>query len=155
MLGEWHPDGDADSGVVVKALAVEGGPLQIPSPLIRVTEGTEIRAIVRNSLDADGLALHGLYSRPGKASADDVVLIPPGETREIRFLAGSPGTYYYWGATAADTPLGQRSGRDSQLFGGLIVDPRDAQPEPDRVLLIDLWNSEDNRPSRPVRPTGS
>ena len=58
--GEWYPDRDADPGVVVKAFAVEGGPLQIPGPLIRVPEGTRIRAIVRNRL-ADPLAMHGLY----------------------------------------------------------------------------------------------
>src|SRR5262245_38812378 len=46
--GEWHPDGDRDTGVNVLAFAHEGGPLQIPGPLIRVTEGTEIRAFVRN-----------------------------------------------------------------------------------------------------------
>ena len=38
--GEWYPDRDTDPGVVVKAFAVEGGPLQIPGPLIRVPEGT-------------------------------------------------------------------------------------------------------------------
>ena len=30
--GEWHPDADAGPSVVVRAFAVEGGPLQIPGP---------------------------------------------------------------------------------------------------------------------------
>jgi FtsP/CotA-like multicopper oxidase with cupredoxin domain len=140
--GEWHPDRDTDPGVVVKAFAVEGGRLQIPGPLIRVTEGTEIRAFVRNRLGRDPLAIHGLYARPGQASAAaDVVVIPPGETREIAFVAGSPGTYYYWGATDPATVLAQRSPGDSQLSGALIVDPRGGPRRPDRVLLIGLWGA--------------
>ena len=140
--GEWHPDRDTDPGVTVKAFAVEGGPLQIPGPLIRVPEGTEIRAFVRNRLAADPLAIHGLYTRPGQASAAaTVVVIPAGETREIAFLAGSPGTYYYWGATDPATALNQRSPPDSQLSGALIVDPRGGPPDSDRVLLIGLWGS--------------
>ena len=49
-------------------------------------------------------------------------MIPPGETREFTFLAGSPGTYYYWGATEAATLLGQRRGVDTQLTGAFVVD---------------------------------
>jgi FtsP/CotA-like multicopper oxidase with cupredoxin domain len=137
--GEWYPDRDTDPGVVVKAFAVEGGPLQIPGPLIRVTEGTEIRVFIRNRLGGDPLAIHGLYTRVGKASAStDVLMIPPGESREFAFVAGSPGTYYYWGATDPATVLGRRTSSDSQLSGALIVDPRGSPPDPDRVLLIGL-----------------
>jgi FtsP/CotA-like multicopper oxidase with cupredoxin domain len=140
--GEWHPDRDTDPGVVVKAFALEGGPLQIPGPLIRVTESTEIRVSVRNHLGGDPLAIHGLYARLGEASASaDVVVIPPGETREFAFVAGSPGTYYYWGATDPATVLNQRAPSDSQLSGALIVDPRGSPRDPDRVLLIGLWGS--------------
>jgi manganese oxidase len=138
--GDWHPDRDSDPGVIVKAFAVEGGPLQIPGPLIRVTEGTEIRAFVRNRLASDPLAMHGLYSRPGEAS-EGAVVIRAGETREFRFVAGSPGTYYYWGATDPATVLNQRPPGDSQLSGALIVDPRGAPPQPDRVFLMSLWGS--------------
>ena len=59
--GQWHPDGDAKPGITVNAFGVEAGPLQIPAPLIRVTEGTEIRAIVRNRLDGQALAIHGCH----------------------------------------------------------------------------------------------
>jgi manganese oxidase len=140
-VGEWHPDKDGDPGITVKAFAVEGRPLQIPGPLIRVPEGTEIRASVRNSLNGSPLVIHGLYSRPGNGSVPpNAVSIPPGETREFKFLAGTPGTYYYWGATAADTLLPQRAGSDSQLSGAFIVDPRGASPADDRVLLMGYWS---------------
>ena len=55
--GEWHPDGDTNPGVVVKAFSADGGPCRYPAPLIRVTEGTEIRVIVRNTLDAQPLVM--------------------------------------------------------------------------------------------------
>lgn len=138
--GEWHPDADTDPGVVVKAFSVEGGPLQIPGPIIRVVEGTEIRAFVRNGLDVEPLIVHGLYSRPGQSPGpEETVSIPPGAVREIRFMAGKPGTYFYWAATA-NVRLPQRAAADSQLGGALIVDPRGSVPQPDRVFVIGLWN---------------
>ena len=66
--------------------------------------------------------------------------LAPGEVREIRFGAGHPGTYYYWGATAAATMLQGRVASDSQLVGAFIVDGRNA-PTEDRVLLISNWSS--------------
>jgi FtsP/CotA-like multicopper oxidase with cupredoxin domain len=136
-LGTWHPDGDTDPGTVVKAFAVEGGPLQVPGPLIRVREGTKIRVRIRNSL-GDSLALHGFYTRPGTDLNSDAVTIAPGETRVIDFPAGRPGTYFYWGATTAGVRLPQRPASDSQLAGALIVDARDG-PADDRILLITNW----------------
>ena len=137
-LGTWHPDRDTDPGVIVKAFGVDGGPLQVPGPVIRVREGSRIRVRIRNRL-GDSLALHGLYTRPGPAAGSGVVTVAPGEAREIEFLAGQPGTYYYWGATDETTPLQGRSPRDSQLVGAFIVDGRDGATVDDRVLLISNW----------------
>jgi FtsP/CotA-like multicopper oxidase with cupredoxin domain len=124
--------------VTVRAFAESGGPLQVPAPLIRVTEGTRIRAIVRNTLD-EPLFLHGLYSRPGKPSA--VEAVQPGETREITFVAGAPGTYYYWASPDASIPMTLRRGRDTQLGGAFVVDPPGAAAD-DRVLLIGGWTND-------------
>jgi FtsP/CotA-like multicopper oxidase with cupredoxin domain len=138
-IGQWYPDRDSDPGVVVKAFAVEDGPLQVPGPLIRVTEGTQIRAVVRNRL-TDPLAMHGLYARPGSSSGDvNAVVIPPGETREFTFATGSAGTYYYWGATDPATIIERRTPDDSQLSGALIVEPRNGQSHQDRVLVMSTW----------------
>ncbi len=136
--GEWHPDRDQDPGVAVRAFALEGGPLQIPGPLIRVTEGTEIRAFVRNRLEKEPLIVHGMYTRPAAATATEPITIEPGQVREIRFLAGAPGTYYYWGATANAT-LAQRAARDTQLYGGFLVEPRGSVARNERVFLIGVW----------------
>jgi FtsP/CotA-like multicopper oxidase with cupredoxin domain len=137
-VGTWHPDRESDPGVEVKAFAVDGGPLQIPGPLIRVREGTEIRARIRNALD-ESLVVHGLYTRPDLEKGSGPVTIPAGESREIAFLAGRGGTYYYWGASASDTTLPLRAPRDSQLVGAFIVDARDGTPALDRVLVMSNW----------------
>ena len=137
-VGQWHPDTDTTPGVQVKAFAVEGGRLQIPGPLIRVTEGTEVRAVIRNSL-SDPLVVHGLYTRPGAATVEEPPSIAPGQTREIRFVAGVPGAYFYWAASDSQTRLDQRLARDSQLSGAFIVDPRDAPATPDRIFVMGFW----------------
>jgi FtsP/CotA-like multicopper oxidase with cupredoxin domain len=135
--GIWHPDGEANPGVETWALAEEGRPPQIPGPLIRVPEGTEIHATIRNSLANSPLSLRGFYSRPAPAggSPDSIVRIPAGEVRELRFKAGVSGTYNYWARTDTLT----RAAFDTtaaQLFGALVIDPRGAQPNRDRILVL-------------------
>src|SRR5687768_6333745 len=97
--GEWHPDGETETGVQVRAFAEEGKRLQIPGPLIRVAEGTEIRVSIRNTAPDVPLVVHGLHARgaPASAAAADTIHVPAGGAREIRFVAGAPGTYFYWG----------------------------------------------------------
>ena len=141
--GDWHPDADTDSGIKVFAFAVEGGPLQIPGPLIRVTEGTEVHAFVRNRLAKEPLILHGMSPRTAAPStASDAVSIGAGEVREFRFAAGTPGTYYYW-AAASDVPLAQRLRYDSQLSGAFIVEPRERAVRNERVFVIGHWTDSD------------
>ena len=91
--------------------------------------------------------LHGFYTRPGKAAgAEPAVTIPPGDTKEIAFLAGQPGTYYYWGATMPETTIANRGTRNSQLVGAFIVDPREGARSDDRILLISNWALEQPDP---------
>ena len=137
-LGTWYPDRESDPGVTVKAFAADGGSLQVPGPVLRVREGTEIRAIVRNSL-REPLVLRGLYSRPGTASGSEPVTIAPGESKQIDFAAGRPGTYFYWGAATPDVTVQNRPALESQLNGAFVVDPREGPPVDDRVLLISNW----------------
>jgi FtsP/CotA-like multicopper oxidase with cupredoxin domain len=137
--GEWHPDGDAEPGTNVLAFGVDGGPLQIPGPMIRVTEGTEVHAFVRNRFEKDPLVLHGMYTRQsGQSKVADAITIEPGQVREVRFLAGAPGTYYYWGATNNAT-LVQRARRDTQLSGAFLVEPRGGAVSNERVFVIGVW----------------
>jgi FtsP/CotA-like multicopper oxidase with cupredoxin domain len=138
--GMWRPDGDADPGVAIRAFAEEGKPASIPGPLIRVPQGTEIHARVRNPLPDSTLILRGLSTR-GAAGPEDTVQVGPGATRELRFTAGAPGTYFYWASTSPGG-LAARLPGDAELSGAFIIDPPGAAGRtPDRVFVINLWNS--------------
>lgn len=137
--GDWRPDGDSHSGVVVRAFAEEGKSAQAPGPMIRVPEGTEIHALVRNTYTRGTLVVRGLSRRGASVSADrDTIQVAPGATRELRFVAGAAGTYYYRGSVdGADDS--SPSSRDAELSGAFIIDPAGVSPTRDRVLVIGLW----------------
>ena len=139
--GKWHPDGDNNPGIPINAFGVEGASLQIPGPLIRVREGTEIHASVRNRLETP-VVVHGLYSRPAKSDAEaQAVTIAAGEQREIVFHAGVPGTYYYWAAGNAAQAISPRPEAVNQLSGAFVVDPVNDASSPDRILVITGWTN--------------
>lgn len=142
--GAWRPEADAGPAVTVQAFGERGGPLLNPGPVIRVPQGTEIRLSIENATADSLLTLYGLHTRPG--GPDDTLNVRRGEEREIRFVAGEPGTYFYWGSTTG-MPVDVRYERDSQLNGVLIVDPPGGQefaeaapgsPQ-ERVFLISFW----------------
>src|SRR4030095_14436438 len=144
--GVWYPEAQDGYGVPVAAFGEEGKPLQNPGPLIRVRSGTEVRALVRNSLDKP-LTLFGFAEMRGLAA--DTFVVEPGAVRELRFHAKEPGTYYYAGKTSKGSVFG-RLGDDSQLNGAIIVDPADATVvSDDRVFAISWWAVID-----PSSPTG-
>ncbi|MGH7446337.1 MAG: multicopper oxidase domain-containing protein, partial [Longimicrobiales bacterium] len=66
--------------------------MQNPGPVIRVSEGTEVRVTVRNTL-AEPLTMFGLGRTRGVVA--DSFRIEPGTAREMRFTATHAGTYYY------------------------------------------------------------
>ncbi|MFL5515719.1 MAG: multicopper oxidase domain-containing protein, partial [Gemmatimonadales bacterium] len=117
------------------AFAEAGAPLQVPGPLIRVPQGTEVRVSLRNPLDSS-LTIHGFGPRP--MASDSGLVVRPGETREIRFRAASSGTYYYWASLDGGAFL-DRQWLDSQLTGALVVDPPGA-PADDRIFVVGLWS---------------
>ncbi len=140
-IGMFRPHADDGPGVVVQAFGEPGRPLQVPGPLIRVTEGTIVHATIHNTLRDSTLVLRGLHPRP--ATNDDTVQVAPRGTRKLRFPAGKPGTYFYWGTTTTRQPLPRQPPphwMDSQLHGALIVDSAGAPPHPDeRLFVIGLW----------------
>src|ERR1700739_3583986 len=144
----WYPEKDGGPHLTVSAFAEESHAPQIPGPLIRVPEGTEISATVRNLLDHT-IYVHGLAPRspapPPQAPVDPMappdaastLEIAPGAVREVRFNSGPPGSYYYWGSNDRQSLL-MRTGSDSMLAAALIVDPRSARQD-DRVFVISTW----------------
>lgn len=149
-MGEWSPEEDDGPRLKVAAFREEGGNLSTPGPFLRVPEGTEINAIVYNHLDGP-LTVHGLHARP--ADAKEVLVIPPGESREVYFLAGAPGTYFYWGSLNGAENLGQRRAEDAQLNGAFLVDAKADVKDTiaDRTLVITNWLVVDDETAQPPR----
>ena len=137
----WRPDPAVDSLVTVYAFAETGRPARIPGPLVRASEGAEVEVTLRNALDS-ALTVRGMR---GGAFATDTLHLAPGATRTVRFRAGAPGTYVYWGTTTG-SPVGDRPWRDSQLTGALVIDPRGARPDPrERIFVmtvLDIYKSD-------------
>jgi len=129
----WHPDGDSLPGLAVEAFAETGRLPSAPGPLLRVPQGTTIRAQIRNGLAGDTLT----FVLPGnlggaERAGNDTLALAPGETGELVVRAARPGNYAYraYGRTAMD-----RSFRIRGLLGGAIV--VDSGPAtPDRVLVL-------------------
>jgi len=133
--GEWRPLGADRPGVRIYAFGEVGKPPQDPGPLLRVKLGTEIRALVTNRT-AVLLVVHGLARR--RVAVMDTLLVPPGETREVHFVADAEGTYYYWASTHGES-FEDRQNDDAHLNGALIVDPAGAAPKADRVFVVERF----------------
>jgi len=134
-LGDWHPLGADKPGVSIFAFGEAGKPLQDPGPLLRVSVGTEIRARITNRTSAP-LVVHGLARR--RVAVMDTLVVPPGETRDARFVADAEGTYYYWASTRGES-FEDRQYEDAHLNGALIVDSAGVTPKPDRVFVVERW----------------
>lgn len=136
--GLWYPETKVGPGIAVQAFAEEGHPLQIPAPLVRVPEGTEIRAIIRNSISGATLVMHGFHTRPGEAK--DSLEVPSGQAREVRFKAGAAGTYFYWASAGGPLVDGRPFYLDGLLSGAFIVDPPGQKaPADERIFVIGQW----------------
>lgn len=129
--GEWHPEADDGMALAVYAFGESGRPLQNPGPLIRVPQGTEVRASMHNSLTVP-ITVHGL----GESGSDDAMQVAPGATKQVSFKTSTPGVYFYWGASGvADVKL--RYGIDSELTGAIVVDPP-GQITQDEIFVIEM-----------------
>jgi len=85
--GDWYPEAETGPSMKVYAFAEEGGPLQVPGPLIRVPEGVAIHLTIRNLLAVKAV-LHGLHPHPGDEKA--VEELAPNETRDGDFPQAHP-----------------------------------------------------------------
>jgi manganese oxidase len=138
--GLWRPEGDRGRAVEVAAWGEEGKSLSTPGPLIRVPAGTEVRATLRNTF-ATPLTVFGFGKLRGMA---DSVVVPPRSTRDVRFVATTPGTYYYVGRGRTHV-FGLRLEHDMQLAGAIVVDPAGTiAPARDRVMMLSWWFTIDS-----------
>lgn len=137
-LAEWRPEADSGPPISVAAFAEEGRAPQIPAPLIRVRQGAMIAATVRNALPDLTIGVIGLVTHP--ALRHDTVFIKPGETREVRFAAGMPGTYLHraiLGTHSRDDTLHERE----QMARAFVVEGADGSTS-DRVFVINICGEQ-------------
>ena len=135
----WHPDGDTLPGMTIEAFAEAGKEASVPGPLLRVPAGSEIRGSLRNALGRDTITFYvaARLSRDATADRLDSLVVPPGETRELRLSAATPGTYLYRAISGARGRGRALLRIDGFLAGGFIVDSAgDADPPGDRVLVL-------------------
>jgi manganese oxidase len=145
--GEWHPEAEDGIALSVYAFGETGHPLQNPAPLIRVSQGTEIRVSLHNRL-AVPITVHGLAA-PDRN--DDNVRLAAGETQEVRFKATRPGLYVYWGASQVND-LKLRYGIDSELTGALVVDPPGTRPK-DEIFVLEMMSEHPGANARQTLAT--
>ncbi len=143
--GTWFPDDSTGASLRILAFAEGDGVPRNPGPLLRGSQGAALRIRVRNTLGKP-VVVHGLHSRPGR----DSLVLGPGVSREVRFAAGEPGTYYYWASTDGHA-FDERENEDSQLGGAFVVDPQ-GSPSTDRVFVIGGWFADGDTAARPVLP---
>ena len=131
--GRWQPEGPAGPALEIEAFGEVGKPLTVPAPLIRVAEGTEIVASIRNELEAP-LVVHGLCARDGTPCAP--LEVPPGQTARGAVQERSGRHLPLLGVD------GRRAGALSASWPGrFVVDPSAGPVEPDRVLVITEWTN--------------
>ena len=147
----WRPNAPSELAVDVPAFAEAGRMASVPGPLIRVPAGTRLSITIRNDL-AQRATVHGLHDHEG---ARDSVVLAPGESRNVRFVARRVGTFAYFARTSVTPTLfGRRD--DSQLMAAFIVDPAGTDPRAanarERVLVITAWDDSLPNPASPYGP---
>jgi FtsP/CotA-like multicopper oxidase with cupredoxin domain len=134
--GDFRLETPDRPGLKMVAIGEVGKQPTIPSPLIRVKEGTTIHARITNTLADSTITVFGLQKRP--YSINDSLFIQPGESGEVTFKAGEAGTYMYW--IQLGKGLNKRGSEEDQLAGAFIVDPEEGSPN-DRVFVINIFSS--------------
>jgi FtsP/CotA-like multicopper oxidase with cupredoxin domain len=131
----WYPNGDSLPGREVLALAAASGPAVVPGPLVRVPVGTTVELTIRNTLERDTIVFHIPPGASGRASAtaDDSATIAPGERGVLRFVASTPGNYFYRART--NDALARALQIGGLMAGAVVVDSAGAPPR-DRVMVL-------------------
>lgn len=129
-LTMWHPDGDSLPGIPVEAFAESGKSPQVPGPLIRVAQGTELHLSVRNALTQDTLTY--------VVDVDDLhdsVVVAPGATGDLRVRPARAGTFSYRATTSTVLARSLRVG--GLLAGAVVIDSAGNSRAPrDRIFVL-------------------
>jgi manganese oxidase len=120
-------------GVTVTAYTYNG---TVPGPMIRVTEGDQVRIIVKNELpDPTTVHWHGVEVPNAMDGVPGVTQDPiqPGESFTYEFIAKPAGTFMYHSHFEGDVQVG------AGLYAPFIIEPKEPEANPpvvDKVLMI-------------------
>ena len=123
-------------GVNVTAYTYNG---TVPGPMIRVTEGDQVRVIVKNELpDPTTIHWHGVEVPNAMDGVPGVTQDPilPGETFTYEFTAKPAGTFMYHSHFEGDVQV------SAGLYAPIIIDPKEPEANPpavDVTLMISEW----------------
>ncbi|MEW6030286.1 MAG: multicopper oxidase family protein [Chloroflexota bacterium] len=127
-------------GVTVTAYTYNG---TVPGPMIRVTEGDQVRIIVKNELpDPTTIHWHGVEVPNAMDGVPGVTQDPiqPGETFTYEFTAKPAGTFMYHSHYEGDIQV------SAGLYAPFIIDPKEPEANPpavDKILMISEWRMAD------------
>ena len=117
----------------------------VPGPMIRVTEGDQVRIVVKNDLpDGTTIHWHGVEVPNAMDGVPGVTQDPiePGQTFTYEFTAKPAGTFMYHSHFEGDVQVG------AGLYAPIIIDPKEAEANPpavDKVLMISEWLQKDGQ----------
>ncbi len=137
--GDFRMETPDRPGLKIVAIGEVGKQLSIPSPLIRVIEGTKILAKITNTLADSTITVFGLQKRPYTLS--DSLFVLPGESGEVMFEAGAAGTYMYWVKLGKGHKKIFFGDEDEQLAGAFIIDPKEGSPK-DRIFVMNIFSNK-------------
>jgi nitrite reductase (NO-forming) len=103
----------------------------VPGPMLRVTEGDEVRIVLANAEDSTvphSIDLHAVNGPGGGAVHTQT---SPGEETSFEFTARNPGLYVYHCATP-DVPTHVANG----MYGMILVEPEGGLPVVDREFYV-------------------
>ena len=126
-------------GVTVTAYTYNG---TVPGPMIRVTEGDQVRIIVKNELDEPTtIHWHGVEVPNTMDGVPGVTQDPiqPGETFTYEFTAKPAGTFMYHSHFEGDVQV------CAGLYAPFIIEPKNpaSHPDVDVSLMISEWLVKD------------
>ncbi len=123
-------------GVAVTAFTYNG---TVPGPTIRVTEGDQVRIVVKNELPvATTIHWHGIEVPNAMDGVPDFTQKPiqPGETFTYEFTAKPAGTFMYHSHYEGDVQV------SAGLYAPFIIDSKTPEANPpaeDKTLMLSEW----------------
>jgi FtsP/CotA-like multicopper oxidase with cupredoxin domain len=138
-------------GTTITAFTYNG---TVPGPMIRVTEGDQVRIVVKNELpDATTVHWHGVEVPNAMDGVPGVTQAPieHGESFTYEFVAKPAGTFMYHSHFEGDVQV------SAGLYAPFIIDPKEPEENPpavDQTLMISESRLRDGQTFAPMPMTG-